>query len=409
MKRVSTRRRASLLRQSAVAALATFAMTGMASVAFAEDAPAAAGDAAATPTIDAKTLPQDLQDALKWLSGFQVAGLVDTSYNYNFNDPKGRVNNIHVFDSDANAFHLDLAQLKISRTVVENLTGTVNLDFGETAKILDAGTSGLGSPSYFGLEEAYIAYKFVPDWHGGITLTAGKFVTLYGAEVIEAPKNMNVSRGILFGWAIPFTHTGAYVSVPIVESKVNVDLGFANGWDNVDDNNGGKTFLGQVDLTLWDGNTINIGGTYGAEQAGQGDKRGLLDVIFTQTLGDSATLVLNFDYGSEEDVDFTQPDSSVLEKNADWTGFAGFFNYNFTDKLSGTFRGEVFRDDAGARTGTKQTLWEITLTGGYKIVDPLVVRAEYRHDGSGEKYFLDDKGDGTKSQDQVAMELYLTF
>jgi hypothetical protein len=33
-------------------------------------------------------------------------------------------------------------------------------------------------------------------------------VTLAGYEVIEAWKDPNITRSILFGFAIPFTHTG---------------------------------------------------------------------------------------------------------------------------------------------------------------------------------------------------------
>src|SRR5437879_4330074 len=62
----------------------------------------------------------------------------------------------------------------------------------------------------FDLEEAYGSYK-VP-LGSGLTVKAGKFVTLLGYEVIESPNNLNFSRSFLFGFAIPLTHRGALVA-----------------------------------------------------------------------------------------------------------------------------------------------------------------------------------------------------
>ena len=49
---------------------------------------------------------------------------------------------------------------------------------------------------------------------GGLTLKMGKFTTPMGFEVIEAPEQpAAVSRSFLFGYAIPFTHTGVLATV----------------------------------------------------------------------------------------------------------------------------------------------------------------------------------------------------
>ena len=58
----------------------------------------------------------------------------------------------------------------------------------------------------FDLQEAYLSYK-VP-LGSGLTVKAGKFVTLLGYEVIESPNNLNFSRSFLFTFAIPLTHVG---------------------------------------------------------------------------------------------------------------------------------------------------------------------------------------------------------
>jgi len=50
--------------------------------------------------------------------------------------------------------------------------------------------------------------------HGPLTIIGGKFVTLAGAEVINSTLDTNYSRSILFGYAIPFSHTGARSAMP---------------------------------------------------------------------------------------------------------------------------------------------------------------------------------------------------
>src|SRR5436309_5327290 len=84
------------------------------------------------------------------------------------------------------------------------------------------------------LEEAYGAYK-VP-LGSGLTVKAGKFVTLLGYEVIESPNNLNFSRSFLFGLAIPFTHVGALLSYSPTE-RLTVTAGPVVGWDVAKDNN----------------------------------------------------------------------------------------------------------------------------------------------------------------------------
>ena len=54
------------------------------------------------------------------------------------------------------------------------------------------------------------------------------------------------------------------------------------------------------------------------------------------------------------------------------------------------FRGEVFKDDGGGRTGTDQTLNEVTLTGKYFLSEKLTLWAEFRHDGSDASAFAKD-------------------
>jgi len=88
------------------------------------------------------------------------------------------------------------------------------------------------------IEQAFISFK--PPKGKGFQLDFGKFVTSAGAEVIETKDNWNYSRSILFAWAIPYYHFGVRTSVPMGKIFTG-GVQLVNGWNNVEDNNSGKT------------------------------------------------------------------------------------------------------------------------------------------------------------------------
>ncbi|MGH7804351.1 MAG: outer membrane beta-barrel protein, partial [Candidatus Binatia bacterium] len=199
------------------------------------------------------------------------------------------------------------------------------------------------------------------------------------AEVIEAPSNPNFTRSFMFGFSIPFTHTGLLFSAPIGE-MVSLTGGVVNGWDNVVDNNDDKTFLGSLALTPLENIAVYLNGTYGNESTdGEGDARGIFDLVATANL-DPISLSANFDYGSEGE--------------GKWVGFAGIVGLDLQSAAQlplGIFvRGEVFDDQDGFRTGTEQQLHEITLTCKWYLTEKLTFWVEYRHDGSDEDVFGDE-------------------
>ena len=66
--------------------------------------------------------------------------------------------------------------------------------------------------SQFDLQQAFASY--IVPFGSGLRFDVGKYVTHMGYEVIEGYDgyNDNYSRSILFGYAIPFTHTGVKAS-----------------------------------------------------------------------------------------------------------------------------------------------------------------------------------------------------
>src|SRR3990170_7902555 len=192
-----------------------------------------------------------VSDLVNFLKSIHVGFYIDTSYEYNFNRPQDEQNQLRVFDMDDNEFNLHLFQLSFRRTPtteggLANLVGFgAKLDFGEDADVI--GATGLGdADDEFDLQEAYI--HILAPFGNGIDIYGGKFVTLAGAEVIESKDDYNYSRSFLFGFAIPFTHTGIRIHYPV--APFDFIIGLNNGWDTVDDVNDGKTIESRVGLNF---------------------------------------------------------------------------------------------------------------------------------------------------------------
>lgn len=359
-----------------------------------------------------KDLGQMREDIAKNL-GIQVHGLVDANYEYNINQPSqksnlGATNQFRAFDTDANSFELEQFNLRIQRRVEGGVGFLVDLNFGKTAEVLRTFTRYTSNPAGVGIGEvdptqAFITYT-VPVGNG-LDVMAGKFVTLLGAEVIKTYDvlNYNESGSYIFTLGIPFTHTGVRAKYAFNE-MLTVTGGFNNGWDDVADNNSGKTLEGQIAITLLPELSILVSGMLGAEQfASGGSLRGIIDPLVTwKTPIPGLTLIGEYIYGAEDQPIgvapfLTGPNVPInplvflgggpLTRDADWMAFAGYTVYDFNDKLQGVIRGEWFRDSNGARTGIRQTLWELTFTLNYKITDYLLLRAEYRHDESNTRPF----------------------
>jgi hypothetical protein len=251
------------------------------------------------------------------------------------------------------------------------------------------------------VQQAYVSQKTLG---GNAELKFGKFATLHGAEVIEGPSNSNISRSYLFGWAIPFTHTGLrfhYEMSPMLSGH----LGVNNGWDNVSDNNKGKSAELQVGLTPMDMFSVSVAGMYGPEvtAAPDSDNRSLVDVVATFKPFGNLAFVVNYDRGSQEAAGGAGTASAL------WQGYAVYVSLGIGDEHAVSLRGEVFDDQDGFRTGTAQTLRELTATLSCKMRENLEWRAEVRHDESNQNVFVDDQGAAQDTQNTVAVAAYYSF
>ncbi len=277
--------------------------------------------------------------------------------------------------------------------------GKLELTAGTTANVIAAypyANNPNPLQTAFDVTQAYLGYTSGP-W----SLQAGKYVTLAGAEVIDARSDVNISRSILFGYAIPFTHTGARVTYS-PNPLVSLIAGVNNGWDNLKGPGGPRTAeLGAA----YNGSVIQVAAQAylgmerfsNAQWSATGDSpaghRSLVDVLVTYKATPKLTLVGNFDTARQTAVPLVDSTGAPVAggrlMTATWNGAAGYAQYQFTPKLSAALRGETFNDHGGYRTGYDQQWREATLTVAYAPSAPVVFSIEGRADHSNHLVWAD--------------------
>jgi len=375
--------------------------------------------------------------------GPKVSGFVDVGYNYNLNGQS--TNELRSFDANSNSITLQNAEIAVEGKLENGVGYRVDMMYGYDATNVNA-TEDFGPTEVnqatqtvkatnvqFNLQQAYMTF---PCPITGAAISVGKFVTPFGYEVVEAKDNSNISRGLLFGYTVPFSHTGVKADKGFADGKFTASVGLVNGWDNMKDNNSGKSGILQLGTTVLPKTSILIGGAYGPEQnpentqdtdltndsATQGNGRTLLDAIVKVNPIDKLTLVANYDWGVEENVAFES--SKEADDTANWAGVGLHAIYSLTDMLSGAFRYE-YLDDEGARVAPLQDknadgevdsadvesriLKSYTATLQAKK-DDVLYRLEYRVDHSQDYDFVSDKGErNRKSQSTIGAQVIVAF
>jgi hypothetical protein len=347
-----------------------------------------------------------------WYRTVSLNGLVSASYVENFDAPPSRKNAFRVFDADSSTFKLDVVELVLQRAVSKpgDAGFRADLTFGSSVSRVTA-AAGLfrdeaGEAGDFDIHQAVASY-IVPVGRG-LRVDAGKFLTHIGYEVIEGYDgyNDNHSRGLVFGYAEPITHTGVKLSYPLSDA-VSAQLMYSNGWDDAVDNNSGKSV--GLQLALTPGPRFSFTANYmgGPEQKDNDDHmRHLADFIAIAKVLPAVTLVANYDYGREAAVPLPETAGGEI-KDATWQGLAGYARFTASPKLAFTVRGEWFDDPQGARTGYVQTLHEFTFTPEFRFHPSFVLRGDLRRDDSSAHVF--ERGDGTFGQSQTTASVNVLF
>lgn len=339
-----------------------------------------------------------------------LSGFVDVYYGQNFNNPAGQANGLRFFDGATNQFGLNLVELVVDKAPDPSNSRTgyhVALGFGQAMNTVNGSEpkSGLGFDQY--LKEAYFSY--LAPVGKGLQVDVGKFVTPAGAEVIETKDNWNYSRSLLFTYAIPYYHFGMRAKYTF-NDKYSLTGLFVNGWNNVIDNNTGKTYGFSFG---WNPNKkFGVTQTYlaGPEQnLSNKNLRQLSDTVITYSPTSRLSLMVNGDYG-RGDRFVTDPILNTLSHPVFWTGVGGYVKYAFSSSSAFSTRYEYYDDHDGFTTGTLVPTHfnEFTTTFEKLMAHHIISRFEYRRDISNQPVFL--KGSNpVLDQNTLTAGLVFTF
>ena len=140
--------------------------------------------------------------------------------------------------------------------------------FGKTAGLLPDGNTPVDGRA--GGNNLYIASayaQYLTDW--GITMKAGKFGTLLGAEVAQAPMNFNISRGLVYNLLQPIDHVGIMASGELPAEGWDWALAVVNDVFKTQPTlNNGKAMMGHVGYSTetW---SANLNGIWGTDTPGE--------------------------------------------------------------------------------------------------------------------------------------------
>ncbi len=358
-----------------------------------------------------------------WWREISTDGFLSLSYTYNNNDPIPRINQFRVFDFNDDDPQLDVAQLVIQRVIGEPKQFGFRFDLMAGSGVPEVTAAyGLFRDTHTGIAHhvdiPQLFVSYIAPIGKGLRFDVGKFATHMGYEVIGGYDgyNDNFSRGFIFGYGIPFTHTGVKATYAF-DSKVTAMVSMCNGWDDFQRLNHAYTVASQLAIAPTKTFNVAFNFIHGPERRQDThDQRSVYELVAKWNPIPKLTLGGDGLYGHEEN-------GVAVGHDALWKGLAGYAKYSLTSRFSLAFRGEVFNDGGGTRTGTDQTLQGFTLTPEYdmnakfsrlnshfrKADGKFTVRGDLRLDLSDQNVFLEGSNPTRKRQFTSAANLIYAF
>lgn len=337
----------------------------------------------------------------------KVSGYVTASYTWS-NHAQGDTVVGRFYDRRQSEFMANALKLAVEKPVdPAKLSAGFRADavFGQNAEV----TGALGNRVSLGEEGDLwqaVATLNLPTGEGTfVQVSAGKMVTIIGAEVMEDVLNPNLSIGNQFIYLENFTNTGLRVTARL-SPKWETIVAVFNGWDIVRDNNTGKSVMGRVGYSPTSTTNIYALGFFGPEQANSGNKRYGGELVLTTKLGPKTAFWAEADLGAEEGLVNAGADKAT------WWGVGGWLVQELSAKASLALRGDYINDRDGVRTSAVYsfpinnglTVGNATATLNVKPIPTVMIRPELRVDFAGSPVF-----DSSKSQVTLALGTSFLF
>ena len=167
--------------------------------------------------------------------------LFDGYYEFNFNQPPGRVNYLRAYDVLSNVISINQADVMLDwqPNVSEGRRygARVDLQFGQATDTLQGNPANEPRPQiYQNIFQVYGTY--VAPVGKGLTLDFGKWASSLGVEGNYAKDQMNYTRSFYF-YFLPFYHEGVRASYAF-NDKIKANYWLVNGTNQSEPTNGFK-------------------------------------------------------------------------------------------------------------------------------------------------------------------------
>ena len=200
-------------------------------------APAAAKPA---PSLAAPVLTAGDAPTLTFFCGTTLNFGVDGYYDYNFNEPIGRVNLLRSYTVTSNSFILNQADIVVEHlpTVESRMGGRLDLQFGQATETLQGSSVNEQRPQVW--RNIYQAYgSYLAPIGSGLEVDFGKWASSLGAEGNYEKDQIAYSRAFSYSY-LPFYHMGFRLNYNVTP-RLNVGYWLVNGASDTEDLNGFKS------------------------------------------------------------------------------------------------------------------------------------------------------------------------
>jgi hypothetical protein len=333
----------------------------------------------------------------------------DGYYEYNFNQPPGRVNDLRAYDVLSNVISINQASLvfELAPDLEQHRRYGLRLDlqYGQATDTLQGNPANEPRPDiYRNIFQAYGTY-IVPVGKG-LTLDVGKWSSSLGVEGNYTKDQSNYTRAFYF-YFLPFYHEGVRAGYQ-VNDKIKLNYWLVNGTNQSEPTNGFKDELFGFTLTpskklTWTSNyylgqehpdSTQATNCTIPEQPGlcvnpiipaPNGKLHIFDNYVTWQATSKLSLTGEGDYYIQRLWKTAAPGESSAPQHLD--GGAAWAAYQATPRDLLAARAEYMSDRSGLFSNQSQALKEVTGTYKRTVADNFDMFLEFRRDWSNIDYF----------------------
>lgn len=310
-------------------------------------------------------------------SSTTITAYVDGYYRALTKDGGGSNNNLTSFTNSFNAFKLGMASVKIDQT------------FGKFTATLDAGAGKRADEFSYNdhdvltnIKQATLSYA-VSD---KLKITAGKFSTHVGYELLDATSNRNYSMSYGFSYG-PFFHTGFKADVSL-GGKSAVMVGLVDPTDYSSFNGTPKYIIAQFSTATSNDKLKSYFNFV------QGDVTTQYNVVLLATLSSKVSAAFDGSINQQK----------IGASSSSWSSNAFYVNYDISEKFGLTLREDFFSDRKINPLGIGNVN-ATTLSGKIKV-KKLTLIPEFRIDNGNTALFSTKTGSASSTSNFVLAAVY---